>query len=81
MLNQTPLLGVASRLFKNSLTFQDDGGISPPLVNFYAQRFVPTVLKLICKRDVVPSRKIKKKKRSTRLPTRTPKELQEEDQL
>ena len=29
----------------------------------------------------MPSRKIKKKKRSTRLPTRTPKELQEEDQL
>ena len=33
LLNQTPLLGVASRLFKNSSTFQDDGGISPPLVN------------------------------------------------
>ena len=29
----------------------------------------------------MPSRKIKKKKRSTRLPTRTSKELQEEDQL
>ena len=29
----------------------------------------------------MPSRKIKKKKRSTRLPTRTPKKFQEEDQL
>ena len=28
--NQTPLLGVASILFKNLLTFQGDGGISPP---------------------------------------------------
>ena len=30
--NQTPLLGVASIFFKNLLRFQDDGGISPPLV-------------------------------------------------
>ena len=34
------------------------------------QRFIPTVFKLICKRDVLP-----------RSPTRTSKELQEEDQL